>query len=771
MNAATTAADRGERRAGVAQALARRPWERLARLRRQRRVQNAATLILVLLGPVLAVATYMVMGPLSDRAADTGLRLTFLADLIYILLLIGLVGARMAGILTARKSAAAGSRLHMRLVGVFTMIALVPTVLVALFAGLTVNIGLEGWFSDRVQQVVATSLSAAEAYQDEHRRDLREDAELLARVLNDAGSVAPTLDDGTIRSVLTEGQALIQRGLREAYVIDAVGAIRARGDRSYRFWFEQPTEEQFRAADREGTVLIEDWQNNEFRALVPLASLPNRYLYVTRDVDGSLLGLLDDTRATVGEYQQLERTRSQVLFEFSLLYLGFALLLVAAAIWLGLWFAERLSRPIGRLAAASEQVGKGNLNVQVPEPDTGDEIQTLGQSFNRMTRQLKAQREELVDSYRAAEEQRRLVDSVLTSVTAGVIGLDEHAQIDFVNRSAHRLLGLDPVGDQDRPLAEAVPEFAALFDRLAASVADSVQDEVRLNREGRIESLLVRIAARLADDGSVAGYVIAFDDVTELVSAQRMAAWGDVARRVAHEIKNPLTPIQLSAERIRRKFGKLAATAEDREAIDQYTEVIIRQTADLRRIVDEFSRFARMPEPDRRETDLARLLRESVVLQQDAIAGGVAMDIPADPVIVDCDAGMMGQVFTNLLKNAGEAVRDRAPGGWTPSVTVEMRARPDAVTIRICDNGIGLPEDRGRLFEPYVTLKPGGTGLGLPIVKKIVEEHGGTLTLTDAAPDATGHRGALAEIRIPRERQPVRLAASRKQKLEEATGT
>lgn len=755
----------------MAHAIAARPWERLARLRRKRRVRNAATLFMAVLGPVLAVATYVVMGPLSQATASTGLRLVFLADLIYILLLTGLVGARMAAILTARKSAAAGSRLHMRLVGVFTALALFPTVLVALFAGLTVNIGLEGWFSGRVQQVVATSLSAAEAYQDEHRRDLTEDAGLLARVLDEAARAAPFLDDGTVRTVLTEGQGLIQRGLREAYVIDATGAIRARGDRSYRFWYDEPTEPQFRAADRDGTLLIEDWQNNEFRALVRLERLPGRYLYVTRDVDGDLLGLLDDTRATVGEYQQLERTRSRVLFEFSLLYLGFALLLVAGAIWLGLWFAERLARPIGRLAAASEQVGEGNLDVQVPEPDTGDEIQTLGQSFNRMTQALKQQRVELVDSYRATDEQRRLFDSVLTSVTAGVVGLGHDGRIDFVNRSALRLLGLDPEATDDMPLLDVVPEFGPLFARLQGSVADSVQDEVRLHRDGRIESLLVRMAARQAEDGTVAGYVIAFDDVTELVTAQRMAAWGDVARRVAHEIKNPLTPIQLSAERIRRKFGKLATSDEDREALAQYTDVIIRQTNDLRRIVDEFSRFARMPEPDREETDIAALLREAVVLQKDAIAGGVAARIPDGPVIVDCDPGMMGQVFTNLLKNAGEALRDRPAGDWAPRAEVVLEARPDAVTIRICDNGVGLPEDRARLFEPYVTLKRGGTGLGLPIVKKIVEEHGGSLVLTDAPPDATGHRGAMAEVRLPRERQPVRLAPSRKHKLEEATGT
>ncbi|MBV0892015.1 PAS domain-containing sensor histidine kinase [Paracoccus sp. Z118] len=743
------------------------PWDRLARLRRRRRVQNAATLGLAVLGPVLAVATFAVLGPLDDVVASTALRLVLLADLIYLILLIGLVGARLARMVMARRNAAAGSRLHMRLVGVFAGIALIPTVLVALFAGLTVNIGLEGWFSNRVQSVVSSSLAAAEAYQEEHRRDLVSDARMLGGLLDAAAADNPLIDDGAIRALLSQGQARIQRGLREAYVIDGSGAIRSRGERSYLFWYEEPSPAQFDAATTEGVLLIQDWQNNEFRALVPLAGLIDRYLYVTRDVDGNLLGLLDETRATVGLYQQLEQVRGRVLFEFSLLYLGFALLLVMAAIWMGMWFAERLSRPIGRLAEASEQVGRGNLDVQVPEPDTGDEIQTLGSSFNRMTRQLKHQREELVASYRAADDQRRLFDNVLSSVTPGVVGLDSTGGIDFLNRSATRLVGLDAERDIGRPLPEAVPEFTALFERLRGSVAESVQDEIRVTREGRIESLLVRIAVRRGAEGEIEGYVIAFDDVTELVSAQRMAAWGDVARRVAHEIKNPLTPIQLSAERIRRKYSRLAPDGEARDALDQYVEVIIRQTNDLRRIVDEFSRFARMPDPDRKEVDLARLLRDSIVLQRDAVPGTLQTDIPDEPVIVDCDAGMMGQVFNNLLKNAAEAVRDRPAGDWTGEVRVQMEAQHDSVAITITDNGVGLPQDRTRLFEPYVTMKQGGTGLGLPIVKKIVEEHGGSLTLTDADPDADGHRGAMVEIRLPRERQPVRKLQPRKNRTEQ----
>ncbi|WP_323033501.1 PAS domain-containing sensor histidine kinase [Paracoccus sp. (in: a-proteobacteria)] len=750
----------------MAGALSKGTWERVARLRRVRLYRNVATLGLALLGPGLAALTFAVMGPFADAAAGGSvLRLVLLADLIYLIVLTGLVAARMAKIVAARRKSAAGSRLHMRLVGVFATIALVPTVLVALFAGLTVNIGLEGWFSNRVQQVVSTSLAAAEAYQDEHRRDLTNDAKLLAGALTQAARQNPMLDDGELRLLLGQGQVLIQRGLREAYVIDGRGTIRARGERSYQFWYEEPSPAQFDEAATRGLVLIEDWQNNEFRALVPLAPLADRYLYVTRDVDGSLLGLLDDTRQTVGDYQRLEQERGRVLFEFSLLYLGFALLLVAGAMWLGLWFADRLSRPIGRLAEASEQVGKGNLDFQIPEPDTGDEIQTLGESFNRMTRQLKQQREELVESYRAADDQRRLFDSVLSSVTSGVIGLDAAGEIDFLNRSATRLLDLDPATAHDRLLSEAVPELAPLFERLSQTVNESVQDEIRLTREGRVESLLVRMAIRRGAAGGLEGYVVALDDVTDLVSAQRMAAWGDVARRVAHEIKNPLTPIQLSAERLKRKFGPIAG--DEREALEQYTEVIIRQTNDLRRIVDEFSRFARMPEPDRKETDIAKLLRDAELMQRDALRGALISDIPDEPVIVDADAGMMRQVFTNLLKNAGEAIDElieNPPENWTPQVRVELRVAPDAVTIRITDNGPGLPQDRTRLFEPYVTMKPGGTGLGLPIVKKIVEEHGGSLMLTDA-PEG---RGAMAQIRLPRERQPVRLSARRHKHEQEA---
>ncbi len=731
-------------------------WDKIHRLRRQRRLQNVATIGLVVLGPLLAVATFLALGPMGQGAGSDVLRLILLADLVYFLLLAGLVLSRLAGMIAARRAKSAGSRLHLRLTGVFAGIALLPTILVAIFAGLTINMGLEGWFSDRVRSVVGTSLAAAEAYQEEHRRDLTADAEALANYINLSRQAAFLLTDADLRKLLSEGQAKVQRGLREAYVIDGTGEIRSRGERSYLFDFEKPGADSLKKADEGETVLIEDWPNNEFRALIRLTEFPDRYLYVSRNVDGKILSLLDDTRATVGLYQQLESKRGRVIFEFGLVYVGFAVILILAAIWMGLWFAERLSRPVGRLAGAAQRVGAGDLGVQVSEEDGDDEIAMLGRIFNQMTRQLSSQRQALVESHRQTEDRRRLFDSVLSSVTAGVVGLDAEGRLDFLNRAATRLLALDEGRGHGQALARAVPEFADLFRRLTEGTAAVAQEEVKLSRDGRLESLLVRMSPRRNADGGLEGYVVAFDDVTELVSAQRMAAWGDVARRIAHEIKNPLTPIQLSAERIRRKF--LPLVGDEGDSLQQMTDVIVRQTGDLRRIVDEFSKFARMPEPDRRDHDLTRLMRDAVALQEGALHGArLVADLPADPVVVELDATMISQAVTNLIKNAGEAVESLtekgAPDGYAPEVRVGMQVTDDLVTIRIADNGIGLPPDRARLFEPYVTTREKGTGLGLPIVKKIIEEHGGILILTDADPfDGAAHRGAMAEIRLPRAR-------------------
>ena len=717
-------------------------------------MQTAATFSLAVMGPVLALLTYLVMGPLDQGASSNYLRIVLLIDLIYVIMVAALVGQNLVQMVAARRRQSAGSRLHLRLTGVFAVMALLPTITVAVFATLSVNMGLEAWFSDRVGRVVDNSVLAAQAYEDEHRRDLEQDARALASLIDATHRAAVFLDDGELRQILSRGQRGIQRGLREAFVIDGTGAIRARGERSYLFDYEEPTTGQISKAQDAGVMIIQDWDNNEFRALLPLEEIPDRYLYVSREVDGAILSLLDETQETAVFYQQRESERGRVLFEFGLLYVGFAVILILAAIWLGMWFAERLSRPVGRLTSAAQRVGEGDLDVRVREEHGDDEIAQLSSYFNQMTRQLKGQRDRLLANTEQIERRRRLFDSVLGSVSSGVVGLDSEGRVTFVNRAAERLLAWDVENQQQLALSVAIPEFAALFDKLQTTSSGFAQEEIKVSRGGRMENLLVRMSTRTRDDATAEGFVVAFDDVTDLVTAQRMAAWGDVARRIAHEIKNPLTPIKLSAERIKRKFGR-QLEQDEAEALEQLTDVVVRQTDDLRRIVDEFSKFARMPEPQTRNEDLSALLREAVVLQE---AGQpdvrFVTDFYDNDIWAELDATMIAQALTNLIKNAGEAIESLqekgAPEDHVPQVMVTSRLEADEAVIEISDNGIGLPEDRSRLFEPYVTTREKGTGLGLPIVKKIIEEHSGTLSLVDAVPFEDGaHAGAKAVVRLP----------------------
>ena len=713
-----------------------------------RQFRNWLTLVLLILAPILAVLTFVVLGGLENASSQLSLRAVVLADIVYVITVAGLIASRVARIISSRRRRSAGSRLHMRLTRVFTLIALVPTVLVAIFATITLNFGLEGWFSERVSRVVGNSLAAAEAYEGEHRKNLLSDTALLATFLNSQKVKVPLISPAQFRDLLERGQKQIQRGLTEAYVIDGERNIQARGERSYLFGYDPPTAAQIALARRGEIVIIEDWEKDEFRALAVLPAFADRFLYVSRDVDGEILSLLDQTKETIGLYQQLETDRGRLLFEFALIYLGFAIIVILASIWGALWFAERLSRPVGRLAGAAQRVGAGDFNVRLPEDKGEDEIAMLGRAFNRMTQQVKAQRDALIEVNTETEKGRRLFDSVLSGVTAGVIGLDSAGQVESINNAAAAMLNLDRLTATGKPIAEVVPAFAPHFQSVANVQKEASELETQIDGPGSAERLLVRISSRTAD-GEIEGYVITFDDITELVSAQRMAAWGDVARRIAHEIKNPLTPIRLSAERIRRKFGD--RVGEDKEALEQYADVIVRQTEDLRRIVDEFSKFARMPAAEMRRGDIMAVVRDAIVLSETANRNiDYRTDLPDGPIELNFDETMMNQVFNNLLKNAAEAIETRKEKFPESSLDPEIRVRitaQDMLVISIQDNGVGLPAQRSQLFEPYVTHRDKGTGLGLSIVKKIVEEHGGRLELQDAPVfDGNTHRGAEARI-------------------------
>ena len=716
---------------------------------------NAAlTIGLVAGGPLLVFATFYAMKPIQGGTA--ALRFILTADLIYVLFITTLLIRRLVQIASARRAQSAGSRLHFRLTTTFGVIALFPTVLVAIFAILSINQALEGWFSDRVRGAVGASLTAAQAYQTQTRGGLIEDINVFAEKLNNFAENGifsnVNLDPDTqLSPELSKIKAQFERGLKEIYIIDNLGVLKLRGPSSYLFGYEKPSQSELLQVRDTGVLIIEDLVGNEMRALIRLSELSNRYLYLTREIDGALLQLLEETTETAVYYNQLEAERGRLLFDFGLLYLAFALILILTATWLGLWFAERLANPVGRMAAAAQKVGAGDLDAQIENITGDDEIAMLARYFNQMTHQLKGQRDRLIENAELAESGRRLFDSVLASVTSGVVGLDNSFQITFLNKTAQRVLDLPEVSEFT-DLVKAIPEFDKVLEDFKTGIGDGAQREVRIVRKRKLEILLVRIASRTSETGSAEGFVIAFEEVTDLVSAQRMAAWGDIAQRIAHEIKNPLTPIKLSAERIKRKFSPKVGA--DSDQLQGMTDIIVRQTDELRKIVDEFSQFARMPDLDRKPIDFTDVVKSTALLQETGQPTvNFKLNLPKERIWIDADQAMLGRAITNLLKNAGESIVDvdNNLSGYEGEIRILMFASLRTITLEISDNGKGLPHDRSRLLEPYVTNRSSGTGLGLSIVAKTIEEHGGTFSLEDAEPFRSGGPyGAKAIIVLPK---------------------
>ena len=729
---------------------------KISKWRRKRNVKVIWIWSLILFGPILTSITVAILqGVIGDISAGM-VRGVILIDGIYLLLVISLVGYSVMRLFAARRAKSAGSRLHLRLSRVFAIVALIPTVLVAIFAVVTLSIGVEGWFSENVRNVVSSSLSAAEAYKNEQSNDLKTDLSFIAKKLSDYKKNNAFVSDSDVRIQLMNSQKLVRRGLKEAYIIDGNANLRSRGDLSYLFGYEKPSLKNMEFAENFEILVIEDWANNEFRGLLRLKAYIDKYLYISKSVDGNILNLLDKTVASAETYNQMESQRERILWYYGLLYLGFATFVILSSIWLGMQFAERLSKPVGRLAGAAQRVGAGDFDVKVIEEAGDDEIAMLSRVFNRMTKQVKRQRDDLITANDITERRRRLFDSVLSSVTAGVIGLSSNGNIGFINSAAEKLLNLDVNNDEGKNIQLAVPEFVNLYENIQKSDNETQQQEIRLTRTGSMETLLVRISARISKDNIIEGYVVSFDDVTDLVSAQRLAAWADVARRIAHEIKNPLTPIQLSAERLRRKFGPMVG--EEEASLIQYCDVIIRQTNDLRKIVDEFSKFARMPEPNKRQINLTKLLVDVILLFEVSLSKSkikITFINEVGNVNAFVDETMINQAITNLIKNAGEAIVSKISTSFSesfkPEIRVYLSSFGSGIEISIQDNGIGFPnKHRSRLFEPYVTSRENGTGLGLSIVKKIIEEHNGTLELLDADRFSSDkHFGAKLRIKLP----------------------
>ncbi len=711
---------------------------------------------------VAGVATYAALNdtpPFGTSAPET-VTLLLTLDLVLLLLLGLLVARRMVQVWMRRRRGQAGSRLHVRLVLVFSLLAVVPAIIVATFSTTFFYVGVQSWFSERVRTAVNESLAVAQAYLHEHQQNIR--AEVLA-MTNDINREAPRLFGSTERfdRVLTTQAAL--RGLAEAIVFDGTtGQVLGRSAFSFALTFDPPPEDAVQRARSGEVVLLVTDTDDRMRALVRLDRFVDSYLYVGRLVEPRVLAHLEKTEDAVKEYAALEAGRSSLQITVTMIFVVVCLLLLLAAAWTGLNFANQLATPISALIGAAERVRAGDLAVRVAEermPE--DELGTLMRAFNRMTSQIEGQRTELIDANTQLDLRRRFTEAVLAGVSAGVLGLDQDGVINLPNQSAAQLLGVEAGALIGQPLAAAVPEMAELIEAIQRRPGKLVEAQVELARRNTRRTLLVRIAAEVVAS-EVRGFVVTFDDISELLSAQRKAAWADVARRIAHEIKNPLTPIQLSAERLRRKY--LKEIASDQETFQICTDTIIRHVLDIGRMVDEFSAFARMPNPVMKPVVVHDLCRQAVFLQQSAHPGvTIACDLPAERVSIPCDQRQISQALTNLLQNALDAIEGRpaaADGGPAPAGRIDVRVArdDDRVVIAVEDNGKGLPtgEERRRLTEPYVTTRTKGTGLGLAIVRKIMEDHGGDLVLEDRA-----EGGARVSLIIPLNRPAVAVPDDR----------
>ncbi|HET7850400.1 MAG TPA: PAS domain-containing sensor histidine kinase [Pseudolabrys sp.] len=707
---------------------------------------RALGLIAVGLALLSAFVTFIVLADFTPIAPTHYVVVTLLlTNAATGLLLLAVIGREVWQVVQARRVGKAGARLHVRIVGLFSLIAAAPAILVAIVASVTLDRGLDRLFSTRTRAALQNSLIVAEAYLRDHAQIVRSDIMVMAYDMA-ANRAVFDADHEKLRQFLTF-QASV-RGLATAIVLDKNLAVIERATLPSSQTFAIPPKEALAAIGEKEPQIVLLPDVNYVAAAVKLHGYDDYYLYVARLLDPQVVPELQATKESVREYVAIESRRLGIQVAFALMYTVIALIVMLSAVWIGLNFANRLVAPIRRLIGAANVVSTGNLYVRVPVRQSEGDLAHLGETFNRMTQELRTQRDDIVRARDVIDSRRRFTEAVLAGASAGVIGVDSNGCVSILNRSAERLIGHNEQDALGKPVIDVLPELATVMTEATSGGQRLTQGQITITRNNRERNLSVRVTSEQSGE-SDHGYVVTLDDITELVAAQRTSAWADVARRIAHEIKNPLTPIQLSAERLRRKYGKMIG--EDRTIFDQCTDTIVRQVDDIKRMVDEFSRFARMPKPVIEADDVADTVRQAAFLMRVGNAGiDIEVDVAEDPMPARFDRRLISQALTNIIKNATEAIAAVPPANLEKGrIRVSAARDGDDVVIDVVDNGVGLPrENRSRLLEPYVTTREKGTGLGLAIVGRIVEEHGGVIELGDAADRIPGQRGAWLRIRF-----------------------
>jgi two-component system, NtrC family, nitrogen regulation sensor histidine kinase NtrY len=717
--------------------LSRRMFNWSRRINMERRI----AMIFLALGALSGLMTYLVLTDVwQTQNPARAITWLLLSDFIIVLSLGTIIARRFVVLWIERRRGMVGAKLHSRLVLLFGLIALIPAITVSVFSTTFLNYGLDIWFGDKIKSAVESSFNVTQSYLQEHQQRVANDTLSIANEIRDQ-DWGGLLDLSRLDAFLDRQVDL--RDLSEAVVIDRRRQILASGGFTLMMEFDLDLpEDALVRADSGEMVMLHSPSGDRIRALVAIDSQQGIYLYAGRVIDDGVLTAIRNNEGAVSLYRQLEGDRSQWQITVGLIFAALALLLLMAAIWVAIISATNLVKPILRLVEAAQRLGGGDLATRVKTGKRDDELGELSRTFNTMALRLQTQQVELVATNQQLDDRRRFTELVLSGVSAGVIGLNEKGEIELPNRSASELLGRNIMQHVGERLGDLVPEMGELVALAQSRPAGTAEGQINMSHGPLTRTLHVRVVSERSE-GEHTRIVVTFDDVTELLAAQRKAAWSDIARRIAHEIKNPLTPIQLSAERLKRKY--LKEIVNDPETFAICTDTIVRQVGDIGRLVDEFSSFARMPAPVLRPEDLVALSRQAAFLQQSANSSIVYdVALPGEPIWANCDASQVTRALTNLLQNAADAIEARlemeqaSSGGdgqnrLTPGrIHLWIRRDGDEVTLAVDDNGRGLPrQGRERLTDPYVTTRVKGTGLGLAIVKKIMEDHGGKLQLLD----------------------------------------
>jgi two-component system nitrogen regulation sensor histidine kinase NtrY len=665
-----------------------------------------------------------------------------------ILFLVGIIVREVWQMVQARRRGRAAARLHVQIVSLFSVIAVLPAVLVSIVANVTIERGLDRLFSGPTREVIENSLIIARAYMQEHAQLIRGD---IIGMANDVSRARPLYDQDrrSFTELLTASAA--SRNLPGAMIIDKnTNPLVSAENTGIELAFSPPAPEFLTNVNEDEPEIAVLPEQNYVAAVIRLRAFNDTFLYVARPLDPRVVAQLKQTETSVAEYAQVESRRLGIQVALALLFAVIALTVLMASVLIGLNFANWLVAPIRRLVGAAQTVSTGELNVQVPVHKSEGDLAQLGETFNKMTQELRTQRDELVHASDLIDSRRRFIEAVLSSASAGIIGVDASGSVGILNRSAEKLIGHAESETLDRPLPDVLPELDEMMKTAREGTQRLVQGQITILRDGTERNLSVRVSAEQTNQKRDS-YIITLDDITDLVSAQRTSAWGDVARRIAHEIKNPLTPIQLSAERIRRKFGRTITEEKDKAVFEQCTDTIVRQVDDIRRMVDEFSRFARMPKPVMEGEDVADTVRQAAFLMKVAHPEiDIEVELKEDPLRAQFDRRLISQALTNIIKNATEAIEAVPPEKLGKGrIDVVVAREKDDVIVDVIDNGVGLPKvARARLLEPYVTTREKGTGLGLAIVGRVLEDHGGRIELKDAADFRPGQRGAWMRSRF-----------------------